>query len=137
MATIRKVEYFVLNAPNRPGEGAALLNALKKAGVNLLALSAFPEGRGAQVDLVPEKSADLKRFAKRNGLSLARAKIGFIIQGSDRVGVLASVLDKLGKAGINVTAIDAVAAGFLRFGAIFWVKPKDVAKAARVLGAKS
>jgi hypothetical protein len=29
-----------------------------------------------------------------------------------------------------------VTAGRRRFGAIFWVKPKDIARAARLLGAK-
>jgi hypothetical protein len=136
MATIRKVDYFVLRSPNRAGEGAKLLKALKSAGVNLIALSAFPEGKGAQVDLVPENSAALKRFAQKAGLKLGAAKTGFVVQGSDRVGVLAGMMDKLGQAGVNITAIDAVAAGFLRFGAIFWVKPKDVQKAARLLKAR-
>ena len=136
MATIRKADYFVLHAPNRPGQGAQLLKALKKAGVNLLAMTAFPDGKGSQVDLVPENSAALKKAAKQLGLKLSVAKTGFLIQGSDRIGVLTSVMDKLGKARINVIAIDAVAAGWTRFGAIFWVKAKDVAKAAKVLKAR-
>ncbi len=45
-------------------------------------------------------------------------------------------LDKLADARINVVATDAVTAGKGRYGAILWVKPKDVAKAARVLGAR-
>jgi len=36
-----------------------------------------------------------------------------------------------------VTAIDAVSVGEGRYGAIFWVAPKDVKKAAKVLGASS
>jgi len=32
--------------------------------------------------------------------------------------------------------MDAVTAGSRRFGAIFWVKQKDVARAARLLGAR-
>jgi hypothetical protein len=35
-----------------------------------------------------------------------------------------------------MVAMDAVAAGKGRFGAIFWVKPRDVARAARVLRAR-
>jgi hypothetical protein len=37
---------------------------------------------------------------------------------------------------VNITALDAVAAGEGRYGAILWVKPTDVRKAAKVLGAK-
>jgi len=40
------------------------------------------------------------------------------------------------KAGVNITALDAVAAGGGRYGAILWVKPAEVRKAAKALGAK-
>ena len=35
--TVRVVEYFYLTAPQKPGVGAAMLNELRQAGVNLLA----------------------------------------------------------------------------------------------------
>ena len=135
MARIRKVDYFVLHAPNRPGQGARLMKALKEREVNLLAMSAFPDERGSQVDLIPENSAELKAAAKAIGVELDAAKKGFLVQGKDRVGVLSKILDKLGAAKINVTAIDAVSTG-KKFGAIFWVKQADVNRAARVLNAK-
>jgi len=34
-----------------------------------------------------------------------------------------------------MVAMDAVTAGSGRFGAIFWVRPKDVGRASRLLGA--
>jgi hypothetical protein len=49
---------------------------------------------------------------------------------------MTKILDALGRAKINVVAVDAVTSGKGRFGAIFWVKPKAVAKAAKLLGAK-
>jgi hypothetical protein len=134
MATIRKVDYFVLHAPNRPGQGARLMKALKERGVNLLAMSAFPDERGSQVDLVPESAAELKAAARAIGVELEAAKKGFLVQGKDRVGVLTKILAKLGEEKINVTAIDAVSSG-KRFGAIFWVKPMDVSRTAKLLGA--
>ena len=45
-------------------------------------------------------------------------------------------LEKLADEKINVTAADAVAAGKGRYGMILWVRPKDYARAARVLRAK-
>jgi hypothetical protein len=48
---------------------------------------------------------------------------------------MADVYGKLAAARINVTASDAVVAGAGRFGAILWVKAKDVTRTARVLGA--
>lgn len=62
-------------------------------------------------------------------------KTGFLIQGEDRPGAVAELIAKLAEAKINVTAYDAVAAGEGRYGALLWVKPQDVQKAARVLGA--
>ena len=41
---------------------------------------------------------------------------------------------KLANAKINVTATDALTAGAGRFGAIVWVKARDVNRAAKVLG---
>ena len=58
---IRRVDYFYVQVPNRPGEGARALGVLRDAGVNLLAYSGFPEGRGAQLDFVPEDAAAFQR----------------------------------------------------------------------------
>jgi len=49
---------------------------------------------------------------------------------------LTGILGKLAKARIGLTALDAVTAGAGRFGAIFWVRKKDVGRAARLIGAR-
>lgn len=137
MATsIRKVGYYKLRTPNKPGVGALLMQALREGKVNLLAMTAFPEGKGCQVDLVPEKAEKLKAVAKQLPAKLSQEKTGFLVQGKDATGALLPILQVLGDAGIDVTAIDAVSAGKKRFGAIFWVQAKDVAKAAKLLKAK-
>jgi hypothetical protein len=135
MAKVSKVDYFVMQAKNRPGEGARMLKALKKHGVGLLAFSAFPEGGGAQVDFIPEDTREFLAAAKALDWDVSARKIGFMVQGKDKTGALAGLLGKLGKAGINVIAMDGVSAGKKRYGAIFWVAPADVAKTAKVLGA--
>jgi hypothetical protein len=135
-ATVRKVDYFYVTLPNTAGQGAKVLSDLAAEGVNLLALTAFPSGRRAQLDLIPDDSAALKRAAKKLGLTLSARKTGFLVQGDDRVGALTEPLDALAKAKINVTAGNAVATGDGRFGALFWVKPESVAKAAKALGAR-
>lgn len=134
--TIRKVDYFKVGVADKAGEGARLLGILKDAKVNLLALTGFPRGRRAQIDLVPQDAAAFKKAMKKAGVALGEKKSLFLVQGDDRVGAVAEILEKLGSAGINVTAVDAAAAGKGRFGAILWVKPKDMAKAARILGAR-
>jgi len=69
-------------------------------------------------------------------LKLSKRKTGFLLQGKDRVGAMTKPLATLAKAKINVTAMDAVVSGRGRFAAIFWVKKKSIAKAARLLHAR-
>ena len=133
--TIRRVDYCYILTPNRPGEAARALKALKDAGINLLAFSGFPKGRRAQLDFIPADPAALVKAAKRAGWKLHAKKSCFLIQGEDRPGAVADILTKLADAKINVTAVDAVCAGADRYGAILWVKPPDLKRAAKVLGA--
>ena len=133
--TVRKVEYFALEVPNKPGEGARILEALRTSGINLLAFTGFPSGRKAQIDFVPENVDAFKAAAKAAKLKLRPKKFGFLVQGDDRHGAVAGLLKTLADAKINVTAIDAVSAGMGRYGAILWVQPRDVNKAAKALGA--
>jgi hypothetical protein len=133
--TFRLVEYFYITSPNKPGEGARALHTLKEAGVNLLAFSGFPQGRRAQLDVVPADPAAFKRAAKQAKWKVVGPKRGFLVQGNDRVGAVAELLERLAAAKINVTAIDAVSVEDGRYGAIFWVAPKDVKKTAALVGA--
>jgi hypothetical protein len=134
---IRKINYTYVMVPHRPGKGIEVLGALREAGINLLAFSAFPAGSGkAQVDLVTDDLPGLRRVARRNGWRLKAVKRGFLIQGEDRVGAVHRLLAKLAAARINATAADAVTAGRGRYGMILWVKQKDFGRAARALGAR-
>ena len=135
MDTIRRVDYFSMQTANRAGEGAKLLGALRDAGVNLLAFTGFPSGRRAQVDFIPADSAQFRAAARKLKLRVGARKTVFLVQGDDRVGAIAEICEKLAAAGINMTALDAVTTGDGRYGGIFWVKPRDVNKAAKVLGA--
>jgi len=135
---VRKVSYVAIHVPSRAGRGAAILDALRKEGVDLVAFSGFPEGGGkAQVDLVTPDLAGVRRVAKEQGWRVSRPKKAFVVQGRDRVGAVHGYLRRLADRGINVTASQAVAAGKGQFGMILWVKPRDVARAARALGARA
>jgi hypothetical protein len=133
---LRKVDYFYVMVPNTAGKGAKILASLAAEGVNLLAFSGFPSGRQAQLDVMPENSAKFRRAAKKLGLKFSTRKSGFLYHGDDRVGAMTKILDTLAGAKISVVAMDAVTSGKGRFGAIFWVKPKAVSKAAKLLGAR-
>lgn len=134
--TVRRVEYFYVLAPNRPGEAARMLGALDKAGVNLLAFSGFPQGRGAQIDFVPEDPKAFRAFARAQKWPLVGPKRAFVLSGDDRKGALGKVLRKLADEKINVTAVDAATAGKGRYGAILFVAQEDTRAAGRVLGAR-
>jgi hypothetical protein len=133
---VRNVSYGYILVPDKPGEGARILSSLKSAGVNLLAYSGFPAGRGkAQIDLVSEDMAAVKQVAKANKWKMSPVKKGFLVQGDDRVGAVSDTIRRLADAKINVTAADGVSAGGGRWGMILWVAPRAHAKAAKVLAA--
>lgn len=135
MDTIRKADYFSMEVPNKIGEGARLLGALRDAGVNLLGFTGFPTGRRAQVDFIPEDTAAFKAAARKLGMKVGPRKTVFLVQGDDRVGAIADLVDKIAGAGVNMTAMDAVATVVGRYAAVFWVDPRDVNKVAKALGA--
>ena len=133
--TVRRVEYYYVNVPDKPGESERILSALKESKVNLLAYLGFPTGGGlSQVDLVPEDPATLRQAAESSGLTLSEAKQAFLIQGDDRVGAVGDVIAKLAEANINITAAAATGAGSGRYGMILWVAPADYERAADALG---
>lgn len=130
----RVVDYFYTMISDKPGEGARILRALRDARVNLVAFSAFPSQRKSQADFIPEDAAAFVAVAKAAKIKLKGPKKVFLIDGDDRVGALSDVLARLGMAKINVTAVDATCSGMGRFGALLWVKPKDLKRAATALG---
>jgi len=133
---VRCVEYYYTEVNDRPGEGAKVLNALKAARVNLIAHTGFPSTRGrAQLDFVPSNKRAFVAAARKAGIKLVGPKTAFLIQGDDRIGAVADIVSKLGRARLNVVAMNAIAAGRRRYGAILWVKPRNVGKAAKILGA--
>jgi hypothetical protein len=133
---VRVVDYFYTTVSNKPGEGARALAVLRDAGVNLVAFSGFPAGRQAQLDFVPEDARAFREAARRAKWKLTGPKRVFLIEGDDRVGAGADLLAALASARINVTAIDAVGSGAGRYGVLLWVAPRDVRRAAKLLGAR-
>lgn len=135
MPEIRLVDYFYVQTGDKPGEGARLLGIFRDAGVNFAAVHGFPKGRRSQVDFVPSDPIAFRSAAKQARLRVTGPKKAFIITGDDRPGALVDTFSRLAEAKINVTAASAVAGGIGRYGAILWVKSRDVKRAAQVLGA--
>ena len=132
--SVRIASYFKMAAPDKPGEGASALGRLRDAGVNLLAFSGFPRNRRAQLDFVPVDPIAFKSVAKEAKLKVLGPKVCFLAEGDDRPGAGAELMSMLAEAKINVTALQAISAGSGRYGAILWVKPRDVKKTAKLFG---
>ncbi|MCZ6525799.1 MAG: hypothetical protein O6928_04470 [Gammaproteobacteria bacterium] len=134
---VRKVNYCYVKMSTRAGQGIKVLNALRDAGINLLAFSGFPiKGGKSQIDLVSDNITGIQKVAKANDWRLSKTKKGFLVQGSDEIGAIQKVLNRLAEKKISVIAADAVAAGKGRYGMIMWVNPKNYNRAARALNAK-
>ena len=132
---IRTAQYFKVQIADKPGTLADALVPLRRdAGVNLLAVHAFPRSRRTQVDVVPEDPTAFKNIARMHELKVQGPKMCLLVDGDDRPGALADLTDRLGSAKINLIAVTGLCAGQGRFSAILWVKPGDVKKSAKVFG---
>jgi len=129
-----KLELRSVVVSDKPGKGGHILSAFQAAGVNFIGIWGYPVGKNkAQIDLVPEDPALLKKTAKQLKIDLSKKKTVFHLTGEDHPGALAQILAKLAAKDINVYAVQALCAGSGRFGAIVQVDPDDVKKAAKAL----
>jgi hypothetical protein len=134
--TVRKVDLYSIEIPNKTGEGAKVLGAFRDAGINFHAMWGYPlRGKTARIDLVPGDRAAFTKAAKKAGLTPSPRQTAFLIEGEDHPGTLADLLSKLAGAGINVYAAQAVCGGDNRFGGMLMVAADDVRKAAKLLNA--
>jgi len=131
---IRTAQYFKVQIADKPGTLAGALAPLREAGGNLLAVHAFPRSRRTQLDVVPEDPTSFKAIAKAHKLKIQGPNMCLLVDGDDRPGALADLTDRLRLAKINIISVTGLCAGQGRFGAILWVKPGDVRKAAKVFG---
>ena len=129
-----KLEFYSVVVRNKPGKGAELLTAFKKAGVNFVGIWGYPVGkRKSRIDLVAEDVALLKKAAKQLKIELGKEQTAFHITGEDHPGAVAGVLAKLAAKKINVYAVQALCAGNGHFGALIQVDQEAVERAAKAL----
>jgi hypothetical protein len=116
---IRRVEHYSAGIPNKVGEGARVLRALRDAGVNLIAFWGYQyrAGRG-QLEFIPENGAAFGAAAKQAKIKVSKKRTALYFHGEDRPGAVADVLEKLAAARINLGAVQAVCGGAGRYGAV-------------------
>jgi hypothetical protein len=134
MATAKRVTYFKAKIEDKPGSLHELVKNLKAKDLGLLSLKGISQGAQGEI-LVVAKSPDKLRTAWKAAGLLVEEGAAFYVSGVDKTGVLQADLDAIAKAGVNIVATEAVAAG-RSYGAILWVDPADVEKTAKALGAK-
>jgi hypothetical protein len=131
---VREVDYYYVKVADKPGAGAKVMSNLRKERVNLLAFTGFPVSKTrAQLDFVPKDSRVFRRAARRLGLRVSGRKKAFLVQGTDRAGAAAAVVERLAEKDIGVTAAQALCGGSGRWGMLLWVKPRDLPRARRAL----
>lgn len=131
---IRRVDYFYTTVQDQPGEAYKLLSLLAELGVNLLAVTSIPVGpMHTQFAIFPEDSLKLVNEAKKAGLPLGGPNPALLVQGDDKMGVLADIHVKLYEAGVNVYSTTGVTSGKGSFGYIIYVRADAYDRAVEAL----
>ena len=132
---VRQIDCVQVAIANRPGEGARVLTALRHAGANLVGFSGSRQGRHkAQLSFLTEDPAGFISAAETAGIPLSGQETAFLVRGTDRHGLLAKITTKIALAGINITAAQMICAVDGSCDGLVWVRPADVARAAKALG---
>lgn len=133
--TIRRVDYFYVSVKDEPGQSLEVLSQMADQGVNMLAFAAIPTGlHTTQLTLFPEDSYQLQSVAKRSGMKLVGPKGAFLVQGSDEIGALVGIHEKLYRAKVNIYSSTCVTDGHCCYGYIIYVRPERYEDAAAALG---
>jgi hypothetical protein len=133
--SLRRVDSYSMEVPNRPGEAYRILQALDESGVNLIFFTAYPVGEGkALVDLVVDDPLLFHRAIEARNLPAVRPTPALMISGPERLGGAAEILRRLADAHINVHAASGTAQGDA-YGMVLWIPPAEFEAAAKALGA--
>jgi hypothetical protein len=134
MVQIRPVQYFHATVRTTVGGEFGTLSQLADERVNLLAFSAVPCGpTHTQLVLFPEEPDRLLKAAERISITLTGPQHAILIQGEDRLGILARIHSRLFEARVEVYASMAVSDGRGRYGYILYMRPEAVDSAMQAL----
>ena len=135
MASVRRVTYLKARLKDKPGSLLNLMQGLKRKKLGLSGLWGYStRGGRAELYVVAGNTAKV-RAQFRSAQAFATEGKGFWVTGKNQIGALNRCLEALAKARVSIIAIDAIAVAG-RFGSFIWVKPNNVAKAAKVLRAQ-
>lgn len=131
----KRVQYFEIDVLDRPGVLADFLAVLRDQKVNLKGLWGFGVGMGkAQIFSVPQNPDKFLKAAKLAGYT-PREGVAFQLTGTDKIGALCNILDKVKLAGLNIHAVDAIGVGG-KFGCYIWAEQGKAEELSKALAAK-
>ena len=125
---------YYANIRDQLGAGYRLLEQLSSLGVQLVAFTAVPSGPNlAQFALFPEDPSKLLAEARAARLSLDGPHHALLVQGDDELGALASLHERLFRAGVDVYASTGVTDGRGTFGYVVYIQENQFEHAAAAL----
>jgi len=134
VTNVRKIFYYHTRVVDQPGEAYKRLAQIKQLGVSLVAFAMFPEGPAhSRLTMFPDDSGVLSFEAKRAGIKLDGPHPALLVQGSDELGALEEIHQKLYEAEVNVSASAGASDGKGGYGYILYLRPEDYEKAASAL----
>jgi hypothetical protein len=133
---VERIDTWVAPLEDKPGALAGKLDALAKARVNLEFVIArrAPDkpGRGV-VFVTPIKGAAAIRAAREKGFRETKELCTIRVEGPDKVGQGAAVVQALANGGLNLRGLSAAALGKKFVAFIALDKPAHAAKAVSLL----
>ena len=134
MTSLEATGYVNIRVDNKPGTLAQMARGLKWKNISLRGLWGFAAGAGeTQLFCVPNDLEELKEFLRSENYSFQEGR-AIYAYGPDETGALVDMLEQLARAGVNIHAIETVAAGN-QFASYLWFeKQEDEEKAFRALG---
>ncbi len=133
--TIRPVDYYYMNVHDELGAAYRVLSDLAERGVNLLAFTAVPAGPTlAQFTLFPEDPIKLVAEGRAAQLPLDGPHHALLVGGDDELGALASVHERLFRAGVDIYASSGVTDSRGSFGYVVYVREDQFERAVGALG---
>lgn len=132
---VQRVETWAASLEDKPGSLASKLDALAKAGVNLQFVIArrAPERPGTGVVFVTPVDGAAVRAAQGAGFQKTDSLHTIQVQGPDKAGQGAAIMQALANGGLNLRGVSGAAIGSNFVGYVALDTEQDAAKAVKLL----
>ncbi len=128
---VSQVTAVTLRIEDRVGALAEILELLREAGLNMVAI-ASQRRTGTALMVIPSDLEAVRRLAAEHGLLLSMRQV-FLVEGDDGVGVLCDITRRIADAGVNIEDVAALSAAD-KYAAVFTFADADLEAASKALG---